>query len=79
MEPYQQLPDFDHTGFATDARLELEVYLSHEWRLWQPLPADFQYTVRDDTHEECADLTRVRDRSHFLPTQDYINDSYFGW
>ena len=73
------IPDFDDTGVATDARLELEVYLSHEWRLWQPLPADFQYTARYDTPDEGADLTTVRDRSHLLHSQDVVHDSYFGW
>ena len=79
MDIEQALPDCDQGGAGLAPRLDLEVYLSPEWRVWQPLPLDFQYTVRYDTLDEGGDTRRVRDVSRLRHCHDLVHSSYYGW
>ena len=79
MDIEQALPDCHQAGTGLAPRLDLEVYFSHEWRLWQPLPPDFQYTVHFDKQEEVVDTMRVRDVSRLMQCHNLVNDSYYGW
>ena len=79
MDIEQALPDCELGGTGIAPRLDLEVFLSHEWRLWQPLPPDFQYTVRYDTLEEGVDTLRVRGVSRLMHCHDLVQNSYYGW
>jgi len=79
MDIEQALPDCDPGGAGMAPRLDLEVYLSPEWRLWQPLPPHFQYTVRYDTLDEGGDTSRVRDVSRLRYYHDLVESSYYGW
>ena len=79
MDIEQALPDCDQGGAGMAPRLDVEVYLSHEWRLWQPMPPHFQYTVLHNMLDEGGALTRVRDVSRLRHCHDIVNDSYYDW
>jgi len=73
----QALPDCDQGGTGMAPQVDLEVYFSPEWRLWQPLPLHFSYKVLP-MPDEGSDIRRVRDGARARYCHELLENSYYG-
>ena len=74
----QALPCCDHGGRGLAPQVDLEVFLSPEWRLWQLLPLCFSYHT-STMPEDGSDTRRRRDLAGERYCLEVVENSYYGW
>ena len=74
----QALPDCDQGWRGPAPQVDLEVYFSPEWRLWQPLPLSFSCRVLP-MPDEGIDTRRRRNVDRERYCHEVVEASYFGW
>jgi hypothetical protein len=78
IEVEQALPACDQGGIGMAPHVDLDVYFSPEWRLWQPLPLNFTYEMLP-MPDEGSQTRRVRDVARARYCHEVVEDRYYGW